>query len=152
MKNLSLALLFVALVPATSFANSAKKPLVKSSIIQGLNSKASIPAYISIKSMANPSLVYSRNNSDLGITVTGAAQTQDESSLDLLLGDASVRELADGGIEIDIRTQGMYSCNITTFNSHIHSISGECLLSIQINFKSGPDVPIYLNGNLIRLN
>jgi hypothetical protein len=150
MKKTISFMLILATLPSLAFASSAKKPMTKTAAVSGMAALAVMPTYISIKTMANPAIQYTINNAALGVSVTGSAQTQDESGLDALLSSNAVA-LADGGLEIDVRSQGMYECNISSLNSHILSISGECLSTIEVNFQGMKIIPIYLNGQFIPL-
>jgi hypothetical protein len=151
MKKTMSFILVLAALPSLAFASSsANTPITKTAVVSGISALAVMPTYISIKSMANPAIKYTINNAALGVSVTGSAQTQDEIGLDALLSSSTVT-LTDGGLEIDVRSQGMYECSISSINSRITSISGECLSTVQVNFQGMKIIPIYLNGQFIPL-
>jgi hypothetical protein len=144
--------LVLAILPNFAFAGGDKTPMEKDAQVQGISATMSEPTYISIKSMAIPTFTASTGNPSLSLTVSGAAQTQNEANLVKLINDSSVKPLRGGGLEIQVKASGLYSCNISTDNGSVTEVSGACLTNIQINFAGANAVPVYLNGSLVNFN
>jgi hypothetical protein len=152
MNKLFALTLLLATLPNFAFAGGDKTPMEKDAQIQGILANMSVPTYISIKSMATPTLTASTGNPSLSFTVSGAAQTKNEQNLDKLINDSSVKQIRDGGLEIQVKASGLYDCRISTENGSVTEVSGACLTNIQINFAGTNSVPVYLNGTLMNFN
>lgn len=151
MKNMILALTLFLNFGLVCGALADGLPIEKQVQVTNLPDQRILPAYISIKTMAEPTIHYSTDNDRLSIVVSGGAKEKDESKLEKLL-TSSVKIHADGGVEVKVKESGLYHCSSEIENGFLVGVSGLCITDIKINFAKGQVVPLYVNGRLQQLN